>query len=302
MRRTVYENATDGINISRIVRDYDYTMPKKHFHDEYEIYYLVEGERFYFINQDSYTVHQGSLVIVPKNQIHMSGTSSVIYHDRILIELSEEPFASFFSSTGEMSLADLFSECRGVIELDRHAQEYVESCLGTIHNEIAEKKAGYRLSVMATLSNLLIFALRFRREHALNRSGDVSSRKHQTVHQVTDYVLENFSDNLSLASLSDIFYLNKCYLSRIFKEITNLTVNEYINVTRINNASRLLAETDLPVSEVARQCGYKSPTYFEKVFRAYREISPLRYRNEVKKLHHKRLIKAETDQGENQKG
>ncbi len=299
MRRTIYENSTDGISISRIVRDYDYTMPKKHFHDEYEIYYLMEGERFYFIDQDSYTVHKGNLVIVPKNQIHMSGTSSVAYHDRILIEVSEEPFSSFFSSMNELSLPDLFNECRGVIEFDRRSQEYVEACLSKINTEITEKKAGYRTSVMISLSMLLVYALRFRMEHPVTGTNEASSRKQQMVHQVTDYILSNYADDLSLASVSDIFFINKCYLSRIFKESTNLTVNEYINVTRINNASRLLADSDLSISEVAEQCGYKSPTYFEKVFRSYREISPLRYRNDVKKQRHKRVIKTETDHGKN---
>ena len=58
--------------------------------------------------------------------------------------------------------------------------------------------------------------------------------------------------------------MSKSYLSRVFKECTGYTVNEYINVNRIQQARKLLAETPLPVSDIASSLGYESVTYFER--------------------------------------
>ena len=50
----LYNELVDGFHIDRVVRDYNYSMDIRHIHEEYEIYYLLEGERYYFINQQTY--------------------------------------------------------------------------------------------------------------------------------------------------------------------------------------------------------------------------------------------------------
>ena len=293
MRQTVFEETTDGITIDRVIRDYEYNMPSKHFHDEYEIYYILEGERFYFIGQRTYHIQKGCLVFVNKNLIHKTGMAQSSYHDRILIEFCGEPFGSFFSYFNDLSLENFFENNTGVIALDPQKQSFVENLLLEMQSEIHHKAPGYRLSVMMKLSTLLIFAMRYREKHLEAQEVSAESPKHKRVDEVANYIINHCNEQLSLESVAETFYVNKCYLSRIFKEVTSFTINEYINVHRINNAQMLLTDTDLSITEIALQCGYESLTYFEKVFKTYREISPLKYRNEYKRLHHKRTSKAE---------
>lgn len=293
MRQTVFEESLDGITIDRVIRDYEYTMPTKHFHDEYEIYYLIEGERYYFIGQHTYLIKKGSLVFINRNEIHKTGIASSPYHDRILIEFSEEPFASFFSQFGDLNLRSFFKEHNGVIDVDHREQAHVEELLLTIQSEIHHKYPGYRLRVMSSLAELIIFAQRYAStsQAVPTKSSDIA--RHQKVDMVADYIISNCENFMSLESLAEHFYINKCYLSRIFKDVTGFTVNEYINIHRINNASKLLTSTEKPISEIASECGYESLTYFEKVFRTYREISPLKYRNKYKESTKKRLTKGD---------
>ena len=65
----LYNELVDGFHIDRVVRDYNYSMDIRHIHEEYEIYYLLEGERYYFINQQTYLVTPGTLVFIDKEQI-----------------------------------------------------------------------------------------------------------------------------------------------------------------------------------------------------------------------------------------
>jgi len=293
MRQTLFEESLDGIAIDRIIRDYEYTMPTKHFHDEYEIYYLVDGERFYFIGQKTFHIKKGSLVFINRNEIHKTGMASSSYHDRILIELSEEPFASFFAQFGDLNLYEFFESHSGVINIEPREQSYVENMFLTIQSEIHHKLPGYRLSVMMKLSQLLIYAMRYEESHRALPTKSSSMAKHQKVDQVADHIVSHCTEDISLESIASSFYVNKCYLSRIFKEVTGFTVNEYINIHRINLAQKLLTTTEMPITEVADACGYESLTYFEKVFRTYREISPLKYRKQYKKSTHKRATKGD---------
>ena len=295
MRQTLFEESLDGITIDRVIRDYEYTMPTKHLHDEYEIYYLVEGERFYFIDNHTYHIKKGSLVFINKNEIHKTGMASSSYHDRILIEFTEEPFASFFNQFGDIDFKDFFKNHSGVMEIDPREQSYVENLLIGIQSEIHKKLPGYRLSVFSKLSALIIYAQRYDESHRTLPTKSSSMAKHQKVDQVAEYIVDNCTKPISLEDLADTFYVNKCYLSRIFKEVTGFTVNEYINIHRINKAIKLLSTTDMPITEVAVECGYESLTYFEKVFRTYREISPLKYRNQYKSSTKKRVTKGDDE-------
>ena len=60
--------------------------------------------------------------------------------------------------------------------------------------------------------------------------------------------------------------------------MTGVTVVQYLTVVRIRRACQLLTETDEPVTEIARQCGFSNTTYFENVFRRLRGMTPSRYR------------------------
>ena len=293
MRQTLFEESLDGITIDRVIRDYEYTMPTKHLHDEYEIYYLVEGERFYFIGSHTYHVKKGSLVFVNRNEIHKTGMASSSYHDRILIEFAEEPFSSFFSQFGDMDVREFFQAHEGVLEIEPREQAFVENLLLEIQSEIHNKLPGYRLSVMSKLASLLIYASRYSQRFQAIPTKSSSVARHQKVDLVADYITEHCAEDLSLETLAEHFYLNKCYLSRIFKEVTSFTVNEYINFHRINKAQQLLTKTNMSITDIAAECGYESLTYFEKVFKTFREISPLKYRSQYKESTRKRITKGD---------
>lgn len=106
MQQVLFDEKMDGITIDRIRREDGFSMPSKHLHDAYEIYYLLDGKRYYFIEKQTYEVTGGCLVFINRRQAHQTSQAGGGSHDRILIGLQEEPFSSFFCSTGELKLED----------------------------------------------------------------------------------------------------------------------------------------------------------------------------------------------------
>lgn len=283
MERILYDLNGTGILTNRILRDYEYTMEQKHFHQEYEVYYLMEGERYYFIEKGTYLVKEGSLVFINRGQIHKTATVNKVPHDRILLLIDEKPFSDFFALTKTLDLSDFFAKHWGVITFEKDERVKVETLLFDIAEELEHKSLSYEFVVMGKLSELLLLVMRKYESSTLPFTRPtVSSKKHDIVQEVASYIAENYDKEESLNSIAKRFFLSRSYLSRIFKEITGLTVNEYLNIQRIKASQEYLSTTALSITEIAGAIGYDSITYFEKVFRKYNACTPLGYRKKYK--------------------
>lgn len=102
--------------------------------------------------------------------------------------------------------------------------------------------------------------------------------KKQSLQHIKAYLEENYQKKISLDKLAERFYINKFYLSRIFKEQFGVTVLSYIDQVRITRAKQLLRFSDLTVEEVGRMVGIDDGAYFNRVFRKVEGMSPGEYR------------------------
>ena len=146
-------------------------------------------------------------------------------------------------------------------------------------DEMKNRMSGYEFIIKARLVELILFAVRcIKGENTTRKTNTAQTEKHKKIHEIAEYINDHYQEKISLTQISEVFYISKSYLSRIFKEVTGFTVHEYINIVRIKNAQHLLENSDITITSVAEKVGYDSITYFEKVFKKYFEISPLRYR------------------------
>lgn len=280
MEQIIFLETAGNIIVERIERDYDFNMVTKHFHKEYELYYLLEGERYYFIDKQTYHIKKGSLVFIEQNQVHKTVGVSSFYHDRILIQIPDEVMKQLFSVFGGLDIY-AYTNCFGVLDLNESGQKHVETLLFSMMSEMKGKRLGYEFVVKGKVTELLIFIMRCKNgEYTTYQVETVKTEKHKKIHEIAEYINLYYKNKISLDYLSKHFYVSKSYLSRIYKEVTGFTVNEYINIVRIKKARLLLETTNTSITEIAEQVGYDSITYFEKVFKTYMEISPLKYRKQ----------------------
>ena len=76
------------------------------------------------------------------------------------------------------------------------------------------------------------------------------------------------------------FYINKFYLTRVFKEQFGLSVTSYLTQLRITQAKRLLRFTDKSVENVAQECGLNDANYFSRLFKKVEGTTPGEYRRQ----------------------
>ncbi|AEC02294.1 helix-turn-helix transcriptional regulator [Parasphaerochaeta coccoides] len=101
-----------------------------------------------------------------------------------------------------------------------------------------------------------------------------SSRREALIHRINNFISANLSSDLSLQIISDTFYVNPSYLSRIYKQAIGHTVGEEITDRRMEMAKKLLLRMEYKVSHIAHDIGYKSAAYFTRVFKKREGDSP----------------------------
>ena len=98
------------------------------------------------------------------------------------------------------------------------------------------------------------------------------------VRQAKNYILKNYNRNISLESLAEELRLNPSYVSSVFKNGTGITFKQFLTDVRMDNAKRLLRETNMNISQIAYEVGYRSAFYFTNTFIAHEGVKPQEYR------------------------
>lgn len=280
MEAVIYYAEAEGISLERMIRKGKFNMHVKHFHNQYEIFYLMEGERRFFFDNRSYLVQSGTLILVEENAIHMTLANSdqEFGHDRIILYVDREKMRTFDKLYPNLNLVKFFHQHYGVFPLNpKQQQDFIQLYL-TLQNEFDQKNRSYKAMIDMEIIRYFIHFMRENHVQAMVDTDAAHPSKYQNIYAVADYISEHFQENMSLDMLASKFFISKYYLSRTFKEITGYGINEYINIHRIQKATRLLEETDMSVLAISRILGYESMTYFERIFKTHMTLSPLKYR------------------------
>ena len=271
------------------IHDYNFAISKKeqstsdsmtysHYHNGYEIYYLLEGEKYCFIKDKYYKLQKGSLVFVNRYDLHYMTASpnegAVRFHILFKKEFIRELFDSF-----NINLLECFERDNHILNLSDEQRQCVEAILFAMFNEYRRKPDGYRIYIKTLLLQLLmIFSRNTSSDKTLSESTEYFDEAHKTVSNAMVYLNNNFREHISLDFLAEKFFISPSYFSKIFREISGNTFTDYLNGVRIKEAQRLMHETNMSIAQIAKKTGYNSSTHFGRTFKNHMGLSPLSYK------------------------
>lgn len=160
----------------------------------------------------------------------------------------------------------------------------LQTVLTGMRSEMLEGAAGWREVIQSLVQQLVVHLLRAHvnlkrsEELELSRVGIVDRRLRRAI----EFMHDNCARELSLAEIADAAYLSEFHFARLFKKISGTTPHAYLATLRIERARKLLAETDLAITEVGARVGYNSQSHFTKIFREATGITPHAFRASVK--------------------
>ncbi|MNB79444.1 Melibiose operon regulatory protein [compost metagenome] len=256
-----------------------YSMNSNHYHYQYEIFYLFQGERNYFVKDTAYHIRPGDLVLVESNALHKTSESGKPNHERIVVYYSPGFFDSLRPAEKELLLAP-FTQHTPVIRLNLQEQMQVEQLLYSMLDEMDEQAPGYTLKLQNLTAELLLYIARTVWKRGAQPEA-LTSPAQRKVTEIVRHINQHYGETLQLDGIAEAFYISKSHLSRIFKKITGFGYTEYVNLIRVREAERLLRDTDWSITLVSEDCGFDSLTHFGKVFKQISGVPPREYR----KLH-----------------
>lgn len=117
----------------------------------------------------------------------------------------------------------------------------------------------------------------------LQKEGQAAAEKPSVIRKVIDYMRQNFTDpELSMGAVADKYGISASRLSLEYKDLTGMYPSEYLLLLRMEKAKELLAETDMPIQDVASAVGYYDASGFIRRFKKHMNMTPVQYRQSVK--------------------
>lgn len=236
--------------------NYDFRFPK-HLHRSFEFMYVKSGQIEVSINKRSFYVNEDECILILPYEIHSFFTTSP--SDSYICVFSPEYIKTFHNMVYEKYIDN------PVIKLSSATQSLIFNKIFTQNNNLLEMKACFYLicSELIEQSNIL----------------DNDRCNYELLHRTLNYIQNNFTNNISLKSISLELGYSYNYLSKYLNNMLGISFVDFINENRINYALYLLKNTEDSITDIAYNCGYSSIRSFNRNFLNIINMTPKAYRN-----------------------
>lgn len=247
-----------------------YVMPL-HWHSEFEVLRVRKGRLALYLNDSVCDMREGDVVLIPSATLHRGEPKNCVY-DCAVFDLR---IASGYNAPRISELIQPLISSDARIE---HLPLAVKEIGAKLLDTIAAKEPYFEISAAAQVSEMVhaLYSL-----GAISRDGSEDKRiahRQAIMTLLLDKIEKEYNAKITLADLSEIAGMNEKYLCRFFKSYTGQTPIDYINRLRIDRACFEMTVNKMTVTEAAYECGFNELSYFSKIFKKYKGITPGKYK------------------------
>lgn len=265
-----------------------------HFHGFFELMYIVEGNFTILLDNVTYQLQAGDFILIDCNRLHHYQYVSPADKrcKRVLLWIARPYLEALAGSGGfagndpaekPLDLTACFTRAETPAwhfpalaneQLVRYYTRllYLEHDPALLSREKQLLQRSY-LTLFFVYLNKLVRDKQYSLPLAENSSNEMITR-------VSAYLADHISEPVSLETLAGVVHLSKYHFIRTFKELTGMTVHDYINHKRIIRSCELIND-DRPLKTVYYQCGYASYSAFYRNFKAINGLSPVEYKQYI---------------------
>ncbi|TPG36186.1 AraC family transcriptional regulator [Flavobacterium pectinovorum] len=272
-------------SLSVFSREESFFQSSFHSHPEFELVYILESHGKRIIGNSVEAFESGDMVFLGDDIPHVWLNDEIFYKGinslkakAIVIYFSRDLFGnSFYELPEAQEVKKFFSQAIKGVSIAGPTNALVAKKMKKLL-----KKKGFE--VIMGLIEILFLLSKSKDLRYINDNSYVSvsdDNKNDRLSEVFQYVKSNYKEEISLDEISKIANLTPTSFCRMFKAKTKKPFVEYLNEIRVANACKYLIETDLGISEIAYQCGYKTASNFNKLFKKLIGTTPKEYRKKA---------------------
>jgi AraC-like DNA-binding protein len=282
MRRhiTLALTGNDPIKIRYAREDVSPETYYDHIHDHpfLEICIIISGRMLHFAGGKTYMLRYGDVFFCRSRELHYALAAEASVYERYAFWVPENAF-SWIEGGNEAALG-VFSDSRyqdtNVLRIPVGSREKLNALLEEIKKCTEPDSGVSQLCILGHLAELLVF-INKEAGSADEVSAKGAGEMPRIIYDVIRYVRMNYRTLNGIDEIAAHFYINKDYLTRVFRRYTGFTVHDYIRSVRISK-SKILLEKGTGVTETGFSCGFNSTSYFIRVFEKATGVTPAKYR------------------------
>jgi AraC-like DNA-binding protein len=287
MQSLYHEGLITGRYYPRVLAYYfrqweEFRMPP-HSHDRIEIMYVISGRCVVEAEEESFLMKRGDFILLDANVRHRLTVEKESPCRMLNIEFvfttegnGSLPFRELAEGSPELA-AFLVGRCPYLLLKDPDA---VYRTLKSLVLELDEKSPENQLMIRLLFSQLFLQIARIAAESKDNAQNPADLY----VRKALEYIRHNYDRFIQVKDIAFAVSIHPGYLHRIFKRALGCTVMEYLISFRVQKAKMLLAQADIPITDIPDYIGIGSRQYFSAVFRKHTGQSPLEFRKAVRKV------------------
>lgn len=245
----------------------------EHWHLSAEFILAHKDNCRYMINKTEYVLNAGDILLVWPAEVH----SVVETPDKasMILQFSSE----ILSHLKDIDLISHRFKSRHVIRKDE-GDLYnliaggINSCYILYHSGELFTETKIKMVIINMLYNIAIDIVTTKKGSLPDNSSDSYYR----VQEACEYIIENCTRDISQKEVAEYVNFSIYYFSRIFREYTKESFNDFLTRQRLEQAVRLLTQGDISITEVAFLSGFQSISNFNKTFLKAKGCSPKQYR------------------------
>ncbi len=253
-----------------------YQMPF-HWHNEWELLRVLDGSIQIQVDDEQYCAVSGDILLIRGGVLH-GGTPHACVYECLTFDLyglfrTMEPVKK---SLRPIYRQLLLSQCYFPGGTDVKFNQIAETLMAAFRSP---SHADHReLIAVGCLCSLFAWILENKHYEPLEERSFGSNRRIGQIKTVLEYIEQNYASAITLDSLAEVAGMNPKYFCRVFQSLTHQSPMEYVNFYRIEQAAYKLDNMEKSITAVGSECGFAESSYFTKVFKKYKGITPKEYR------------------------
>ena len=260
---SIYQNKIDGfLCVEKHDGLVDFGMK---LHSNIEIVFIFEGVTNVWIgNKEAERAESGDAIIIFPCQQYRYET--VKQEDHVLLAVDIKKMGEF------LSLFTSYYPAKCIVKGALQNKELLE-LVKNIVRTYKEEENEYRDTVLKGYITALLGRLLSMTELKKNEF-----EKPNTVGEIMDFCNRHYSEKLSLEYLEAELHISKYYISHVLNERIGVSFNDFVNSIRINEASRLLIESDKSIKKISEEVGFLTQRTFDRAFKRQKGETAREYR------------------------
>jgi len=251
---------------------------KWHYHPEIELVYINNGKGKRQVGLHLSNYDEGDLVMIGTNVPHTGFTE---YFDKERKEVVVQFKPDFLGNSLEKVLE--FKNIKRLFEISKRGLVFSGNTKKTIGISMLGLQYETPLQKVLTLIKILN-DLSISKDVTILNSENFDSesiQENERIKKVFNYIKLNYKEEVSLNEVSELVFMTPPSFCRYFKSKTNKTFTTFLNEYRINNALKLLAQSELDIKNICFQCGYNNFSHFNRLFKKQISMTPSEFRKKM---------------------